>query len=159
MTLRHFILYLITILAITACGSQATPAPDPTNEPPTADASSVSEATAEVTPELSALALEGKVVFEQFYEDVSFACSTCHYINSDDRLLGPGLLSIEDRFEEYDIEDDDDLEDYIIASIVNPRDFIVPDDNPYPENIMPITYGDFLTEDELDALVAYILSF
>jgi len=156
MTSRQITLIVLLTLALTACGTQSTPAPQPTTEP--TEETVTQEATAEVTPELSELALEGKAVFERFYDEVSFACVTCHYASSDNRLLGPGLLSIEERFEDYDTEEDD-LEAYIRASILNPRDFIVPDDSPYPENIMPTTYEDILSDDDLDALVAYILSY
>ena len=66
------------------------------------------------------------------------------------------MLSIEDRFEDYDVEAES-LESYIYESIVDPKAFIVPDESPYPENIMPATYAEILSEDEIDALVAYIL--
>lgn len=155
MTIRH-LFYLLTIATLTACGTNATSTPQPTKE---ATIEAAVEATeVEVTAETDPLVLAGKVTFEQFYEDVSFSCSTCHYINSNDRLLGPGLLSIEDRFEDYEVEDED-LESYISTSILNPKLFIVPAESPYPENIMPTTYGDLFSEEELDELVAYILSF
>lgn len=149
------LLYLLIIATFTACGTNATSTPQPTKE---ATIEAIVEATVEVTAEADPLVLAGKTTFTQFYEDVSFSCSTCHYINSNDRLLGPGLLSIEDRFEDYDVEDED-LESYIRTSILNPKLFIVPAESPYPENIMPTTYGDLFSEEEIDELVAYILSF
>lgn len=153
MTIKSLTLTLILTLLLAACGAASTPEPEPTDAP-TATPEPVE---AEATPELSDKAAAGKVLFETFYEDVSFSCATCHYVNTDNRLLGPGLLSIEDRFDDYDV-DDETLEAYIMTAIVNPRVFIVPDESPYPENIMPATYGDLFTDDELDALVAYILA-
>jgi mono/diheme cytochrome c family protein len=37
---------------------------------------------------------------------------------------------------------------------------VPPDENgvPYPENLMPQNYGEVLTEDQLNDLVAYVLS-
>lgn len=154
MILRQIPIILLLTTLLTACGTASTPQPtaEPTPEPEQV------EATAEVTPELSEVAQAGQVLYEQFYQEAGFSCLTCHYINSDNRLLGPGLLSIEDRFDTYDVEADD-LESYIRASITNPRDFIVPDESPYPDNIMPDMYDELFTDDELDALVEYILSF
>lgn len=157
MTKLRYIIYSLIILLVSACGTQATATPVPTVAPTPEEVEEA--ASAEVTPDLDdPLIALGKETFENFYEEVSFACSTCHYVNSDDRLLGPGLLSIEVRFDEYDI-DEDDLEDYIEASIIDPKEFIVPDESPYPENIMPTTYGELFDEEELDALIAYILAF
>ncbi len=158
MTLRFITFILLLTLVLAACGTQSTPEPTTEPQPEPTQPAEASAAEAEETPELSDIAQAGQVVFEQFYEEVGFACVTCHYINSDNRLLGPGLLSIEDRFEDYDVETDD-LEMYILESIVAPRDFNVPAESPYPENIMPDTYGEFLSEEDLDALVAYILAF
>lgn len=156
MTLRNITIILLLTVALTACGTESTP--EPTIEPSPDPAPPEETIEAEETPELSEAAQAGKVIFEQFYDEVSFSCVTCHYINSDNRLLGPGLLSIEERFEDYDVEQNN-LAEYIRHSITNPRDFIVPDESPFPENIMPDKYGDIFSDEDLDALVAYILSY
>lgn len=147
------LLFILVASLLVGCGTQA---PAPTGETATEE-SEAPEETAESST-ISEDASPGEILFKTFYEDAQFACSTCHYPNTDNRLLGPGLLSIEDRFDTYEV-DSDDLEAYIKQSIVDPRLFIVPDESPYPENIMPTVYGELFSDDELDELVAYILSF
>lgn len=153
MIIRQLLLIMIATLLI-GCGAQATQPPPTATEEPEVEETEVVEAEAESTEEPS----EGEQLFTQFYEDAGFACSTCHIPNQDNRLLGPGLLNIEDRYETYDV-DAEDLEAYIIQSIVDPRVFIVPDESPFPENIMPENYSDIFSDDELDEIVEYILSF
>lgn len=148
MTIKNFI-RLLFILILAGCGSNATPTPAPTIEPAVLP---THEATEEVIDS------PGKVLFEQFQEAVGFACVTCHYVQSDNRLLGPGLLNIEQRFEEYDVEAES-LEAYMHESILSPAAFIVPADPPFPANIMPRTYGDVFTDEEIDEIITYILSF
>lgn len=144
-------LILILILSLVAgCGTN--PPAQPTTEPtetPKPETSEDETSDSDKSP--------GEVLFNQFIEEVSFSCNTCHYPDSDDRLLGPGLLSIEERFETYDIEVDS-LESYIKQSIQDPGAFIVPNESPYPVNIMPRTYGDIFTDEELDMLIDFILS-
>jgi len=156
MITRYLFFILIATLFV-GCGTQATPNTKPTDEP---EAAAVSDETDEVDDETDEDedVSEGEVLFKQFYEDAQFACSTCHYPDSDNRLLGPGLLSIEERYQTYDVETES-LEAYIKQSILEPREFIVPDDSPYPENIMPNNYDDIFDDDELEDLIEYILSF
>lgn len=99
----------------------------------------------------------GETLFTQFYDEVGFSCANCHYVNSDTRLLGPGLLSVEERFATYNVESAD-LEAYLTESILSPQAFIVPNDSPYPPNLMPRTYGDIFSEEEIDAIISYILA-
>jgi|GEM_PF-2078474 len=146
-------LILILILGLVAgCGT--TPPAQPTSPPkPIATATEPAEVTEEVAESES----PGEVLFNEFVEEVGFACVTCHYAASDERLLGPGLLSIKDRFETYELESDD-LESYVKQSIQDPSAFIVPSESPFPENIMPRTYSDIFTDEQLDSLVEYIVS-
>lgn len=142
------LLFILILALVAGCATnspaQLTPKPPPAGIPvATAVIDSVSQ---------------GELLFNQYIEAAGFSCVTCHYANSDDRLLGPGLLSLADRFKTYDIEVDS-LESYIKQSIVDPLAFIVPDESPFAPNIMPVNYSDIFTDDELDALVDYILSF
>ena len=152
--------WLILILAVglmVGCGTRSTPTPQPTAKPTDEPLPTPTEESMEAV-ELPEDVAKGKVLFSEFIEEVGFACATCHYTNSDTRLLGPGLLSIEERFADYDV-DVDTVELYIKQSILNPGVFIVPDDAPYPENLMPRNYASFLSDDDLDKLITYILSF
>lgn len=146
----QLLIFTLIVSLITACSSQD-------ESTPPAEATNTAIPAAEATPDVVSASL-GEELFNRFYEEVGFSCANCHYTNSDTRLLGPGLLSIEERFESYEVEAES-LETYLVESIVAPEVFIVPDDSPYPANLMPRTYGELLTEDEIDALVEYILSF
>ena len=151
MIFRRLIL-ILTLALVAGCGTNppAQPTPKPTlPATPTEEAPTVIDSVESASP--------GEILFNEFMGEVGFACSTCHYPSSDDRLLGPGLLNIEDRFETYELEVDD-LETYIKQSIQDPSAFIVPSDSPYPPNLMPRTYSDILSDDQVDLLVEYILS-
>jgi cytochrome c2 len=39
-------------------------------------------------------AANGELLFNTFQADVGFACATCHRADSEERLIGPGLLNI-----------------------------------------------------------------
>lgn len=74
----------------------------------------------------------------------SKGCSGCHSVDGSDNT-GPtwkGLAASVD-------------EDYIRAAIIDPNSVVA---EGYSEGIMPATYEDTLSADEIDALVAYILS-
>ncbi len=145
----------LLLWTMTGCDSDSTSAPLPTDELSTA---LTPEATpVEETPE-AVNESPGRLLFEQFREEVGFACATCHYVSSDNRLLGPGLLSVESRFQSYDIEVEN-VESYLRESIVTPDAFIAPGEQAYPENIMPRIYADILTDDEINEIIDYILSF
>lgn len=96
----------------------------------------------------------GNTVFHETNES-GFACVTCHY-TSERRLLGPGLANIAVRAADY--QPDVDIAVYVRNSIITPTAFFTPADPAYPANIMPRNYAEILSEEEIDALVAYILS-
>jgi mono/diheme cytochrome c family protein len=131
----------------TATPLPVTPTPVPT-EPPT-----VTPPPPTAVPVVAGNAENGKVLFETFYAEVSFACATCHHVDSDDRLIGPGLLNVAARVEGYGTGET--VEAYVLHSIIAPNDFVVPD---YPSNLMPQVYADLFTEEEINDLVAYVLS-
>lgn len=95
----------------------------------------------------------GEVLFNQFYEEVNFACAQCHHSDSEERLIGPGLANLTQHAQQR--APDMSVVEYIHTSIVKPNEYIV---DTYPENLMPQTYSDIFTEDELNDLIAYLLS-
>lgn len=138
--------------------------------------------------------VNGASLFYTFESEVSFACATCHYSDSTDRLVGPGLLGIgnpehshddhgaetgDDHNESMDTheEDTDDHADatydhqddmieldadallaraeYLRISIIDPSAFIVPD---YPDLAMPQKYAEVLSEQDINDLIAYLLT-
>jgi mono/diheme cytochrome c family protein len=129
----------------------------PTTEPPTATPVPPTEApTEEVAAAADAPegdAANGKVLFETFRNEVSFACATCHHVDSEDRLIGPGLLNVSTRAETR--VEGETAQEYIHQSIVEPSAFVVPD---YPDGLMPQIYGEIFTEDEINDIVAYLFT-
>ena len=101
-------------------------------------------------------AANGQVLFNNLYTEVGFACSTCHNVASEARLIGPGLQHVSQWAAENIT--DQTPEEYLYESIVAPNAYIVPADPPYPANLMPQTYAQLFTEQQLQDLVAYLMT-
>lgn len=125
-----------------AAATQAAAAPEDTAE--TVSETAVGDAEA------------GQVLFNTMYAEAGFACATCHNPNSEDRLIGPGMLGLAERAATRVA--DQSAADYLHNSIVNPNDYIVEGNPEYPENLMPQVYADLFTEEEINNLVAYLLT-
>ncbi len=80
------------------------------------------------------------------------ACIVCHRMEGDTNSLGPSLRGLHEvagsRVPGLSAAD------YVRQSILHPRAYIVPGYQPY----MPQTYREALEEDEIDALVAFVLT-
>lgn len=90
---------------------------------------------------------------------LSLGCGGCHTIdNVSAGAVGPNLNHV--GTEAATMVDGQSAEEYIHASIVNPSAFIAPGcpTGNCIDNLMPKDYGDKLSQDELGALVAYLLS-
>lgn len=98
-------------------------------------------------------AASGEALFNQLYTEVGFACATCHNVDSEERLIGPGLLNVKTHGAGH-VEGLGVVE-YLRQSIVEPNAYIVPD---YPENLMPQTYSELFTEQEINDILAYLLT-
>ncbi len=86
-----------------------------------------------------------------FYESIDRqpSCSTCHALD-DSHIVGPGFEQLAVRAGSR--VDGQSAEDYIYESIVNPQAFIV---EGYA-NIMPTTYADVLSQQQLVDLVVFL---
>jgi cytochrome c2 len=144
------LLLLLLILLLTACGRSNINAPTATSVLFVPSKTPV-EPTA--TPDPAQVAAQGETLFTTFYDDAGFACATCHHVDSEERLVGPGLLDIGQRAATR--EDGIEAEDYIRKSILNPSATVVDD---YADNLMPSIYADIFTEAELNAIIAYLLT-
>lgn len=108
--------------------------------------------------------VNGQAVYNQQYTTAvgPWICASCHSVDESQlRLVGPPMWGIYERAEERIAESGDaDPVEYVRNSILMPTAYIVPADagGPYPENLMPPNYGEVLTEQELNDVVAYILT-
>jgi cytochrome c2 len=133
----------------------ATPIPPtstPTTAPPTATPLPPTEAPAAAVS-TAGDPVKGKVLFETLRSEVNFACVTCHYVDREDQLIGPGLLGISQRTTTR--VPDQTPEEYIHNSIIHPNEYVV---EGYPAGLMPQIYGEIWTEQELNDIIAYLLS-
>jgi hypothetical protein len=80
-------------------------------------------------------------------------CSTCHHTDTEDPLVGPGLLNVGTRAETR--EPGVNAIEYIHQSIMEPDAFVVPG---FPAGVMPHVYGTAYTAEQINDLVAYLLT-
>ncbi|MEZ4671638.1 MAG: c-type cytochrome [Anaerolineae bacterium] len=126
--------------------------PTPTTEPPTAVPATATPApVAQAEP--SGDPVKGKEYFETMRTEVNFACATCHYVDKEDQLIGPGLLNVSVRAETRVAGET--AYEYIHNSIVNPSAFVVPN---FPDGLMPQVYKDLWTEEQINDIIAYLFT-
>lgn len=102
---------------------------------------------------------------ENLYRTVAPSCTACHSISPGVTMAGPSLAGVRSRAEqllasgEYKGEAKD-AEAYIRESIVDPSAFVVPGPafSAGGVSFMPTTYATDLTPEQIDQLVAYLLS-
>jgi len=95
----------------------------------------------------------GEELFNTFQAAASFACATCHHVVSDDRLIGPGLLTISTRASTR--VDGLSVEAYIYESIVEPSAYVVAE---YPDLLMPPNWAEIYSDDDIYDIIAYLLT-
>lgn len=136
----------------------ATPVPPTaTSVPPTATATPIPPTTAPtaiptaVQAAVSGDAEAGRVLFNEIQVQAGYACATCHYVDQETMLIGPGLLNLAARAETRVAGVTGD--EYLHQSIVEPGAFVV---QGYPDLLMPRVYGDIFTPEQINNLVAYL---
>lgn len=92
---------------------------------------------------LTAQEENGKLLFSQ-------NCAACHATSADLVIVGPSLAGIKERAENQVAEQDGF--DYINESILIPGAFV----NEGFTDLMPATFGEILTVEEIEALIAYL---
>ena len=97
-------------------------------------------------PTLSPLENRGRSVFDSY-------CSRCHAASGDAVVVGPSLAGIATRGGKR-IEGMN-AQAYIRDSILNPNAYMV---EGFPEGLMPLNLKDEMSPEELDAVVAYLLT-
>jgi mono/diheme cytochrome c family protein len=98
------------------------------------------------TPTLTPLESQGRGVFDTY-------CSRCHGTNSDTVVVGPSLRGIATRAGTRVAGLD--AEAYIRDSILNPAAYTV---DGFPAETMPRVFKDELAPEELDAVIAFLLT-
>lgn len=122
------VLATVLLFVLTACGSSAEP-----------------ETAVPTSPPLTEEQARGRKVFET-------SCGACHSILPDTVIVGPSMHGIATRAETQNPKQDGRT--YLYTAILKPDDFLV---EGY-ENLMPATFGKQLTGEELDAVVAYLMT-
>lgn len=98
------------------------------------------------TPTLTPLEYQGQIVFKSY-------CSRCHGTSGETVIVGPSLAGIATRGGQR--IDGMDATAYIRNSIEDPTAYTVPG---FPEGVMPGDLKDQLSSDDLDAVIAYLLT-
>ena len=79
-------------------------------------------------------------------------CSACHSIQKDTVLVGPSLAGLSERA--GDMVPGLTAEEYVLQSINEPDEYL---NEGYP-NVMPDAYNQMLSQEEMNALVAFLLA-
>lgn len=79
-------------------------------------------------------------------------CGSCHSLAPDTKIVGPSLAGIGSRAAER--VPGEDANTYLLTSIIKPEAYLVAGF----DNLMPSTFGKSLTGEEVDGLVAYLLT-
>jgi sulfur-oxidizing protein SoxX len=131
--MRRFLLVLalILVLSLAACGGDSS-----------------TEGGGGAAPAGDAAA--GETVFNEVAVP---ACGTCHSLEPDVVLVGPSLAGIDSRAGSR--VSGQSAEDYLHESIVDPNAFVV---EGFASGLMPQTYGSALSEQQIEDLVAYMMT-
>lgn len=124
-----FILAVILVVSLAACGGGGEPAPAGGN----ADA--------------------GEALFAQSSIGSQAGCTTCHSLEPGVTLVGPSLANV--GTEAGSRVSGLSAEEYLRQSILEPGDFVV---EGFGGGIMPGGYSSELSDEQVDDLVAYLLS-
>jgi nitric oxide reductase subunit C len=95
----------------------------------------------------------GKALFQQTTIREAPACSTCHSTEPDKVIVGPSLAGIASRA--GDRKPDVSAEAYLRESILEPNAYVV---NGFSKGVMYQSFKDVLTEEEINNLIAYLLT-
>jgi cytochrome c2 len=132
-----FFLLLALAVSLVACGGASAPAGGGGPTPTTAGGA-VGDAAV------------GKQIFGQ---GASPPCTSCHSLQAGITIVGPSLATI--GAQAGSIVAGESAAEYLHESIVDPNAYVVPG---FAADLMPPTYGTQLTTQQINDLVAYLLT-
>lgn len=163
---------LLLLLTLAACGRAniftPTPRPTATQIPIFQQATDTARATADATvnatlpPTANAGdpvgdPARGQALFNEVQPSIGFACANCHDPTSEARIVGPGLKGVKARAEAR-VQGEGGAVFMLRLSIVNPNAYIAPGDPPFQPNVMPQVYSQIFTKDQINDLIAYLVT-
>jgi len=95
----------------------------------------------------------GERLYYETASGVNAGCRICHSLEKGERIIGPSFYGIADRAGER--VPGLTAEEYLYQSIVEPNAFVVPD---FPEGQMIQNFGKILTEEEINDLIAFLMT-
>jgi nitric oxide reductase subunit C len=98
-------------------------------------------------------AAAGKVLFAQTVIGAQAGCITCHSLDTGVVIVGPSMAGIASRA--GSTVSGQSAEEYLRDSILHPDAYLV---EGFPAGTMPQVWGDELTNEQVDQLVAYLLT-
>lgn len=101
--------------------------------------------TAVATPTFTAQEMLGKTVFQQH-------CASCHSNVPDQIIVGPSLFGVAQRAASRVAGQD--AQTYLLTSVMRPNAYVVDGF----DNLMPESFAKSLTGEEIDAVIAYLLT-
>ena len=97
----------------------------------------------------------GEELFNQTVIGENAGCITCHSLEPEVVIVGPSMAGFAHEAEEEGEDLGMTAEEFIRESILDPN-AVVPEG--FPADTMPVNWGTVLTDEQLDNLVAYLMS-
>ena len=98
-------------------------------------------------------AAQGEELFKQTLIGSQAGCITCHSLEPDKVLVGPSMAGIADRAGSR--VSGQSAEEYLRQSVLNPDSYTV---EGFSAGLMPAALADELSDQQLDDIVAYLLT-
>lgn len=95
----------------------------------------------------------GESIYYETDPGVNAGCRICHSLVKDERIIGPSFYGIADRAGNR--IPGMTAEEYLRQSIIEPNAYVV---SGYPEGQMIQTFGDLLTEEQIQDLIAFLMT-
>lgn len=158
MTVGIGLLALVALGGIGGGGSAGASSGDAATPPWQLSAPAAALATIQAAPTLQGdlslgNAARGETLFNTFQPDAGFACATCHLPNSEERLIGPGLLNVGTRAATR-VEGLTAWQ-YIYQSITEPDVYVVEN---FSADLMPENWTEIYSFDDIRDIMAYLLT-